>query len=145
MVLSTSIVSATAARGRCQFSHGGLYCGPLEKWLTCGRTRTQKTVSQFVFFGGNGAGEYIGINSDKRVFFMDAVAGEDSIKIIATDFSRIRSPTGRAVANRVRKRVLLYLGANGHRLAERTYFCVGNARTAPTEMPPSTRSVWPVM
>ena len=39
----------------------------------------QSYYPDFLFFGGNGAGEYFGLDRQGQVFFMDPIAGEDSI------------------------------------------------------------------
>jgi hypothetical protein len=49
---------------------------------------------RFVFFGTNGGGEYFGIDPDGRVFFMDPVAGEDSIAVMATTFDEFAALVG---------------------------------------------------
>ena len=48
----------------------------------------------YVFFGSNGAGEYFGINAEGRVFFMDAVAGEESITIYCGSFDEFVTHIG---------------------------------------------------
>ena len=49
---------------------------------------------RFVFFGGNGAGDNFGIDEAGRVFFMDPIAGEDSIEIYCTTFDEFVAEIG---------------------------------------------------
>lgn len=50
--------------------------------------------SGLTFFGSNGAGEYFGIDKPGRIFFMDAVAGEDSIRYVAESFAEFLEHIG---------------------------------------------------
>jgi hypothetical protein len=59
----------------------------------------KKHYAQFVFFGSNGAGEYFGIDIDQRVFFMDAVAGEHSIVVVAQSFDEFAAQLGQKSPN----------------------------------------------
>src|SRR5205085_2580698 len=54
-----------------------------------------KHFAQFVFFGSNGVGEYFGIDKDQRVFFMDAVAGQESVVLVANTFDEFMAQLGR--------------------------------------------------
>jgi SMI1 / KNR4 family (SUKH-1) len=49
---------------------------------------------RYVFFGGNGAGEYFGVDEAGRVFFMDAVAGEESITVYCDTFDEFVAQIG---------------------------------------------------
>ena len=49
---------------------------------------------RFVFFGGNGGGEYFGIDEAGRVFFMDPIGGEDSIEVYCTTFDEFIAEVG---------------------------------------------------
>jgi hypothetical protein len=49
---------------------------------------------RYVFFGSNGAGEYFGVDGEGRVFFMDAVAGEQSITIYCDSFDEFVTDIG---------------------------------------------------
>jgi len=54
----------------------------------------RKHYDRYVFFGSNGAGEYFGIDDAGRVFFMDAVAGEGSIKVYSDTFDEFVAHIG---------------------------------------------------
>jgi len=54
----------------------------------------KKHYAKFLFFGSNGAGEYFGIDRNQSVFFMDAVAGIDSISTVAQTFEEFAAQLG---------------------------------------------------
>jgi SMI1 / KNR4 family (SUKH-1) len=54
-----------------------------------------KHYAQFAFFGSNGATEYFGIDKNQHVFFMDAVAGEESVVFVANTFGEFVAQLGR--------------------------------------------------
>jgi hypothetical protein len=54
----------------------------------------RKHYHRYLFFGSNGAGEYFGIDGEGRVFFMDAVAGEESITIYCGSFDEFVTHIG---------------------------------------------------
>ena len=49
---------------------------------------------QFVFFGSSGGGEYFGLDKSGRVFFMDPIAGEESIIVAAESFDEFAEQIG---------------------------------------------------
>jgi hypothetical protein len=49
---------------------------------------------RYVFFGGNGGGEYFGIDEAGRIFFMDPIAGEDSIEVYCATFDEFIAEVG---------------------------------------------------
>ena len=46
----------------------------------------RKYYNQYLLFGGNGGGEYIGFDAKLGVFMMDPIAGEESIRILSPSF-----------------------------------------------------------
>jgi hypothetical protein len=54
----------------------------------------RKYYDQFVFFGTNGGGEYFGVDPAGRIFFMDPVAGEESIAVVAATFDEFAALVG---------------------------------------------------
>lgn len=54
----------------------------------------RKYYGQFVFFGGNGGGEYFGLDPAGHVFFMDPIAGEESITVVASSFDEFARNIG---------------------------------------------------
>jgi hypothetical protein len=54
----------------------------------------RKYYDQFVFFGGNGGGEYFGLDPAGRVFFIDPIAGEESIVVVAPSFDEFAMNIG---------------------------------------------------
>jgi hypothetical protein len=49
---------------------------------------------EFLFFGSNGGGEYFGLDKLGHVFFMDTVAGEESIVVAAESFMEFAAKLG---------------------------------------------------
>ena len=51
---------------------------------------------RFVFFGGNGGGEYFGIDEARRVVFMDPIDVEGSVQIYCSKFDEFIADIGLA-------------------------------------------------
>ena len=54
----------------------------------------RENYDRFVFFGTDGGGEYFGVDPSGRVFYMDAVAGEESIAVVADSFDEFARQIG---------------------------------------------------
>jgi hypothetical protein len=54
----------------------------------------RKCYPELVFFGSNGGGEYFGLNPAGRVFYMDPIAGEESLVVIAQSFDEFVANVG---------------------------------------------------
>ncbi len=54
----------------------------------------RKYFPGYVFFGSNGGGEYFGLDADGCVFFMDPIAGEQSVVVVATTFDEFIAHVG---------------------------------------------------
>ena len=59
----------------------------------------RRYYDRYVLFGSSGGGVYFGIDEAGRVFFMDPIAGEDSIEVYSATFDEFIAEVGLALSD----------------------------------------------